>query len=122
MEDSTPRVTATRAGIAFIYASVFLDVLGFGIIIPALPAWSRPVLILSAIGLGLDYVIMALAPTLTWLFVGRVISGVTSASYAASFAYVADVTPPARRAGAYGSIGALWGIGFILGPAVGGLL
>ena len=82
----------------------------------------RPVLILSAFGLGIDYVIMALAPNLTWLFVGRVVSGITSASFTVSFAYVADTVPGERRAGAYGMIGSIWGVGFIIGPLVGGLL
>jgi MFS transporter, DHA1 family, tetracycline resistance protein len=82
----------------------------------------RPVLILSALGLGIDYMIMALAPNLTWLFVGRVVSGITAASFTVSFAYVADIVPGEKRAGAYGLIGSIWGIGFIIGPAVGGLL
>src|SRR2546428_1231320 len=82
----------------------------------------RPVLILSAIGLGLDYIVMALAPNLAWLFIGRVFSGITAASYPTAGAYVADVTPPERRAAAFGMIGAAWGVGFILGPALGGVL
>ncbi len=68
----------------------------------------RPVLILSGFGLGLDYIIMAIAPNLSWLFVGRVLSGITSASYATASAYVADVTPPERRAGAFGMVGVAW--------------
>ncbi len=82
----------------------------------------RPVLILSGFGLGFDYIIMAIAPNLSWLFVGRVLSGITSASYATASAYVADVTSPERRAGAFGMVGVAWGIGFILGPALGGVL
>ena len=82
----------------------------------------RPVLILSAFGLGIDYIIMALAPNLTWLFIGRVVSGITSASFTVSFAYVADTTPGEKRAGAYGMIGSIFGVGFIIGPLVGGLL
>ena len=78
----------------------------------------RPVVLLSNFGLALDYVLMALAPSLTWLFVGRVISGITSASVSTAFAYIADVTPPERRATMFGKIGAA----FILGPAIGGLL
>lgn len=81
----------------------------------------RPILILSAIGLGLDYIVMALAPTLAWLFVGRVLSGITSAGFATAAAYVADVTPPEKRAGAFGMIGVAFGIGFIIGPAIGGV-
>ncbi len=82
----------------------------------------RPVVLLSNFGLALDYVLMALAPSLTWLFVGRVISGITSASISTAFAYIADVTPPERRAAVFGKIGAAFGAGFILGPALGGLL
>jgi len=147
----------------FIYVTIVLDTLAFGILIPVLAplvvsftsseaegalmfgllltVWSlmqflfspllgtlsdrfgrRPVLILSAIGLGLDYIVMALAPNLAWLFVGRVFSGITAASYPTAAAYVADVTPPERRAAAFGMIGAAWGVGFILGPAFGGVL
>ena len=65
---------------------------------------------------------MALAPSLTWLFVGRVISGITSASISTAFAYIADITPPERRAAVFGKIGVAFGAGFILGPALGGLL
>src|SRR3989454_10047009 len=148
----------------FIYVTIVLDVLGFGILIPVLAPlvlqftgndssqgalmfgllltiWSlmqflfspligalsdrfgrRPVLILSAFGLGFDYVIMALAPNLAWLLLGRILSGITASSYATAAAYVADVTPAERRAAAFGMVGAAWGIGFILGPAVGGVV
>jgi DHA1 family tetracycline resistance protein-like MFS transporter len=82
----------------------------------------RPVVLLSNLGLALDYVLMALAPSLRWLFVGRVISGVTSASISTAFAYIADITPPEQRAGVFGKIGVAFGAGFILGPALGGLL
>jgi DHA1 family tetracycline resistance protein-like MFS transporter len=82
----------------------------------------RPVVLLSNFGLALDYVLMALAPSLVWLFVGRVISGITSASISTAFAYIADMTPPDRRAAVFGKIGAAFGAGFILGPAIGGLL
>jgi DHA1 family tetracycline resistance protein-like MFS transporter len=82
----------------------------------------RPVILLSNFGLGLDYVLMALAPTLSWLFVGRLISGVTAASISTSMAYVADVTPPERRAQSFGFVGVAFGLGFVLGPAIGGLL
>ena len=82
----------------------------------------RPVVLLSNFGLALDYVLMALAPSLIWLFVGRVISGITSASISTAFAYIADITPPERRAAVFGKIGAAFGAGFILGPALGGLL
>jgi MFS transporter, DHA1 family, tetracycline resistance protein len=82
----------------------------------------RPVLLLSITGLGFDYVFMALAPNLQWLFVGRMISGVTSASFATAAAYIADVTPPEQRAKNFGMIGAAFGLGFVLGPALGGVL
>jgi len=82
----------------------------------------RPVLLTSVFGLGVDYLFMALAPTLAWLFVGRVINGVTSASFSTANAYIADVTEPENRAKAYGLMGAAFGIGFILGPIVGGWL
>ncbi len=153
-----------RAAIAFIFVSMVLDIVAFGIVIPVLPqlikgflggdtaraaAWygifgttwaamqficspflgalsdrfgRRPVLLLSILGLGLDYLLMALAPTLMWLFVGRVLSGMTAAGFATAVAYIADVTPPEKRAGAYGLVGAAWGFGFIVGPALGGIL
>src|SRR5436853_447417 len=82
----------------------------------------RPVILLSNLGLGLDYMVMALAPTLSWLFLGRIISGVTSSSIPTAMAYIADVTPKEKRAGAFGYIGVAFGIGFVLGPMVGGLL
>ena len=82
----------------------------------------RPVILLSNFGLGLDYVLMALAPNLAWLFVGRVISGITAASLSTSMAYVADVTPVEKRASAFGITGIAFGVGFVLGPALGGLL
>src|SRR6266581_1374081 len=148
---------------AFIYVTIVLDTLGFGITIPVLPplivsflpntaqgaevfglfvmVWSlmqflfspligalsdrfgrRPVLILSSFGLGVDYMIMALAPNLAWLLLGRILSGITASSYATAAAYVADTTPGEKRAGAYGMIGSIWGVGFIIGPLVGGLL
>jgi DHA1 family tetracycline resistance protein-like MFS transporter len=82
----------------------------------------RPVVLLSNFGLSADYVLMALAPSLAWLFVGRVISGITAASISTSFAYIADVTAPEKRAAVFGKIGVAFGAGFILGPALGGLL
>ena len=82
----------------------------------------RPVILLSNLGLGLDYIVMALAPTLGWLFLGRVISGITAASISTGSAYVSDVVAPEKRAGAFGMIGAAFGVGFVLGPALGGLL
>ncbi|QGM99340.1 TCR/Tet family MFS transporter [Methylocystis parvus] len=82
----------------------------------------RPVVLASNLGLGLDYVFMALAPSLPFLFVGRLISGVTAASVATANAYISDITPPEKRAGRFGLIGAAFGLGFILGPAIGGAL
>ncbi|MBK9240648.1 MAG: TCR/Tet family MFS transporter [Acidobacteria bacterium] len=82
----------------------------------------RPVILISCAGLGLDYVLMALAPSLSWLFVGRVISGITAASFSTAGAYIADVTPVEKRAAGFGMIGAAFGLGFVLGPAMGGIL
>jgi len=82
----------------------------------------RKVVLLSNLGLGLDYLLMAVAPTLGWLFVGRVISGITSSSFGTAAAYVADVTPAHERAKKFGMLGVAFGVGFIVGPALGGLL
>jgi DHA1 family tetracycline resistance protein-like MFS transporter len=153
-----------KRGIAFIFATVFLDMLGLGIIAPVLPKLvlsftggdgaraaaifgifgtvfalmqfvcspllgvlsdrfgRRPVIVLSNVGLGLDYVLMALAPTVSWLFAGRLIAGITSASMTTASAYVADVAQPEQRAAGFGLVGAAFGLGFIAGPAIGGLL
>ncbi|MEO5565949.1 MAG: TCR/Tet family MFS transporter [Luteimonas sp.] len=161
-QQTLPRVR--RAALAFIFVTVLIDVLSFGLIIPVLPHliegfvggdvahaayWigvfgtvfaaiqfvtspvqgalsdrfgRRPVILLSCLGLGLDFVFMALANTLPWLLVGRVISGITSASFTTANAYVADVTAPENRAKSYGMIGAAFGLGFIIGPLVGGWL
>ena len=159
-----PAVVPRKGAFAFIFATVTLDMLAFGVIAPVFPKLvinfvggdnaqaavifgifgtvfalmqflmspilgalsdrfgRRPVIILSNIGLGVDYIIMALAPNLAWLFVGRVLSGITSASATTAYAYVADVAPPEKRAAGFGLLGAAFGIGFIIGPAVGGLL
>jgi MFS transporter, DHA1 family, tetracycline resistance protein len=95
--------------------------------LPVLGAWSdrfgrRPVILISCLGLGLDYIFMAVAPTLRWLFVGRMISGITASNVSTAFAYITDVTPPEGRAKKYGLLGAAFGLGFVIGPAVGGLL
>jgi DHA1 family tetracycline resistance protein-like MFS transporter len=82
----------------------------------------RPVILFANFGLGFDYIVMALAPSLPWLFLGRAISGVTGASFSAAWAYVADVSKPENRAASFGMIGAAWGLGFVLGPAMGGVL
>ena len=155
---------ARKAALAFIFITVLIDVLAFGVIIPVLPhlvqqmvggnistaAWwvggfgvafsliqfvcspiqgtlsdrygRRPVILLSCLGLGLDFVFMALAPTLAWLFVGRMISAATSASFTTANAYIADVTTHEDRAKGFGMIGAAFGLGFIIGPLVGGVL
>jgi DHA1 family tetracycline resistance protein-like MFS transporter len=106
--------TAIYAGMQFIFA-------------PILGALSdrygrRPVLLLSLLGVGLDYLFMYFAPTLGWLLLGRIIAGVTGASITVANAYVADVTKPEDRARNFGLLGATFGVGFILGPALGGLL
>jgi len=82
----------------------------------------RPVLLVSIFGLGCDYIVMAVAPNLAWLFFGRLVSGITSASIATASAYIADISPPEKRAQNFGVIGAAFGIGLVLGPLVGGLL
>ena len=160
-----PRViTRPRAAFIFIFITVLLDMISFGIIIPVFPQLilklqggdmagaaaifgifgtafalmqfifspvqgalsdrfgRRPVILLSNLGLGLDYIVMAVAPTIPILFLGRLVSGATSASFSISGAYVADVTPPQERAARFGMLGAAFGIGFIIGPAIGGLL
>jgi MFS transporter, DHA1 family, tetracycline resistance protein len=82
----------------------------------------RPVLIASLAMLGVDYLITALAPTIVWLFVGRFLSGIAGAAYPTANAYIADVSPPEKRAVNFGLVGAAFGIGFVIGPAIGGLL
>src|SRR5437899_10521770 len=153
-----------RHALTFVTITVLLDVIGFALIVPVLPAllvqltgvsvnraaiyggWlgfvyaaaqflcapilgnlsdrfgRRPVLLFAIGALGVDYVIMGLAPTLGWLFLGRTISGMAGASFTPAYAYVADVSPPERRAQNFGVLGAAFGLGFILGPALGGLL
>jgi MFS transporter, DHA1 family, tetracycline resistance protein len=167
MPDSATQSPAGRHGRAafyFIFITITLDFLGFGIIAPVLPkliiqfeggniaraaaivgyfgfgwgamqflfspilgAWSdrfgrRPVILLSCVGLGLDYILMAVSPTLGWLFLGRIISGITSSNISSAFAYVTDVTPPEGRAKKFGWLSAAFGLGFIIGPAAGGVL
>jgi MFS transporter, DHA1 family, tetracycline resistance protein len=95
--------------------------------LPVLGAWSdrfgrRPVILISCLGLGLDYIFMALAPSLRWLFVGRLISGITASNVSTAFAYITDISEPAARAKRFGMLGAAFGVGFVVGPAVGGLL
>lgn len=157
-------MTSGKHAIAFVAITLLLDTIGFGLIIPVLPAllsqitgegvsqaaihggflsflyatmqflWApvlgnlsdrygrRPVLLFAIGALGVDYLIMGTAPTLGWLFLGRAISGVAGASFTPAYAYVADVSPPERRAQNFGVISAMFGMGFIIGPALGGLL
>ena len=82
----------------------------------------RPVLLLSLSGVCVNYLMLAWAPSLPWLFVGRLVAGATAANVSAATAYIADVTPPAQRAQRFGLVGAMFGLGFVLGPALGGLL
>ncbi|MFA6117191.1 MAG: TCR/Tet family MFS transporter [Sphingomonas sp.] len=82
----------------------------------------RPVLIASMLAFGMDYALMAWAPTLAWLFLGRAIAGIAGAVYSPASSVLADVTPPEKRSGVFGLIGAAFGIGFVIGPAIGGLL
>ncbi len=162
-QNATPEAARRQAAFAFIFATILLDMLSLGIVIPVLPklvvdfmggdtatgakvfglfatAWAlmqflfsplqgalsdrfgrRAVILISNFGVGLDYVIMAIAPTVWWLFAGRVISGIMAASIPTAYAYVADVTPQEKRAARFGLLGAAFGAGFVLGPALGGL-
>ncbi len=115
--DAAPLVGAlgaTYAAMLFVFAPI-LGALGdrYG---------RRPVLLLSMLGSGLDFFAMAIAPTVGWLFVTRAINGVSGASMATANAYIADITPKEKRAGAYGLVGAAFGLGFVLGPLLGGIL
>ncbi len=117
--------TAEAAKIAGIFGTMFAVMQFFAS--PVLGALSdrfgrRPVILLSNLGLGLDYILMALSPNLWWLFAGRLIAGVTSASVATAGAYIADVTAPENRAQKFGMLGAAFGLGFVIGPALGGIL
>lgn len=158
------RPTSNRNALTFIFFTVFIDMTGFGIIIPVMPelimeltgqglgrsalyaGWllfvfavlqfffaplignlsdrfgRRPVLLLALSAYGLDYLVLGLAPSIGWLFVGRCISGVTGASHSTANAYIADVSAPEDRAKNFGLVGAAFGLGFILGPVIGGLL
>ncbi|MBB4597864.1 TCR/Tet family MFS transporter [Xanthomonas arboricola] len=162
--DSAPATGRRRAALIFIFITVLIDVLSFGVIIPVLPdlvrqftggdyavaagwiGWfgflfaaiqfvcsplqgtlsdrygRRPVILLSCLGLGLDFILMAVAHSLPMLLLARVISGVCSASFSTANAYIADVTPADKRAGAFGMLGAAFGIGFVAGPLIGGWL
>lgn len=80
----------------------------------------RPVLLISLFGLGLDYVFLAFAPSIAWLFLGRIIAGISGASFTTATAYIADISPPEKRAQNFGLVGAAFGLGFIIGPAIGG--
>jgi MFS transporter, DHA1 family, tetracycline resistance protein len=82
----------------------------------------RPVLLFALLALGVDYLIMGSAPVVSWLFVGRMVAGMAGASFTPAYAYIADITPPEKRAQSFGLMGAAFGIGFILGPAIGGML
>ncbi len=156
--------TKRHAALGFIFVTVLLDMLAFGIVAPPLPKLiadfvggntakaseylglfittfalmqfffapvigmmsdrfgRRPVILISNFGLALDYMIMALAPSLSWLFLGRVLSGLTSSSIPTATAYISDVTAPEKRSKAFGLLGAAFGVGFVLGPAIGGWL
>ncbi len=82
----------------------------------------RPIILASLFAYGLDYLLMGFAPTIAWLFIGRAVAGIAGAVYVPANAFVADVTPPERRAEAFGLVGSAFGLGFILGPGIGGLL
>ncbi len=117
--------TASAATYVGLFSTLFAAIQFFAS--PVLGALSdrfgrRKIILLSNLGLGLDYIVMALAPTLGWLFAGRVLGGITSASVSTAGAYIADVTTPEDRAQKFGMLGAAFGIGFVLGPAFGGML
>jgi len=153
-----------NAALGFIFVTLLIDVIGFGIIIPVVPnliselghvsipeaasygGWliaafslmqfvfspvlgnlsdqygRRPVLLISLFGFGVDYLLTAFAPTLAWLFAGRIIAGIMGASFTTASAYIADVSTPEKRAQNFGMIGAAFGLGFIIGPALGGVI
>lgn len=122
---TAPTVTAA-ASVTFGLLGALYSVMQF-LFAPLLGSLSdrfgrRPVILVSLLGSGLDYFLLAFAPTLGWFFVGRMIVGITGANFAVATAYIADVSPPEKRAGNFGLIGAAFGLGFILGPALGGLL
>ncbi|HYF70166.1 MAG TPA: TCR/Tet family MFS transporter [Ohtaekwangia sp.] len=153
-----------KAALSFIFITLLIDVIGFGIIIPVIPTlisdlehvsipeasayggWMiasfaimqflfspvlgnlsdqygrRPVLLISLFGFGMDYVLLYFAPNIEWLFAGRVIAGIMGASFTTAGAYIADISEPDKKAQNFGLIGAAFGLGFIIGPALGGLL
>lgn len=153
-----------QAALGFIFITMLIDVIGWGIIIPVIPGlieelikgdiseaakiggWltfayaitqfifaplvgnlsdkygRRPIILISLFGFTLDYILLALAPTITWLFIGRIIAGITGASITTASAYIADISTPENRAKNFGMIGAAFGLGFIIGPVIGGLL
>jgi DHA1 family tetracycline resistance protein-like MFS transporter len=153
-----------QAAVGFIFITVLLDVIGWGIIIPVIPnlikelingdiseaakygGWltfayaitqfifapvignlsdkygRRPVLLTSLFAFSLDFLLLAFAPTITWLFIGRILSGITGASFTTASAYIADVSTHENRAKNFGLMGAAFGLGFIIGPVLGGLL
>lgn len=157
---NTPR----KAAIGFIFVTLLIDVIGWGIIIPVMPTllremegvdvghassingWllfafsltqflfapvignlsdkygRRPILLMSLFGFGLDYIMLSWAPSVEWLYLGRIIAGITGASFTTASAYIADISTNENRAQNFGMIGAAFGLGFILGPIIGGLL
>lgn len=160
----TTKASPMNRAVIFILITVFLDMVGFGIIIPVLPAligsvgqvslgeaaviggWMaagyslaqfvsgpllgnlsdrfgrRPLLLLAILGLGIDFLLHAFAPNLGWLFLGRLLAGFCGASWVIANAFIADITAPEDRGRAFGLMGAAFGLGFVIGPAVGGLL
>ncbi len=153
-----------QAALGFIFVTMLIDVIGWGIIIPVIPGlieelisgdiseaakvggWltfayaitqflfapivgnlsdkfgRRPVILISLFGFTLDYLLLAFAPTISWLFIGRIIAGITGASITTASAYIADISTPENRAKNFGMIGAAFGLGFIIGPVIGGIL
>jgi DHA1 family tetracycline resistance protein-like MFS transporter len=163
MEEAMSRRPGKFA-VIFVFITVFLDMVGFGLVMPVLPrlieevsgadlsgasVWGgwlffayggmqflfgpaignlsdavgrRPVLLLSVFGLGVDYLLTGFAPNMIWLFIGRIFAGICGASYTTANAFLADITRPEDRAKVFGMMGAAFGLGFVIGPAIGGLL
>jgi DHA1 family tetracycline resistance protein-like MFS transporter len=159
-----PVKSKKQAALGFIFATLLIDIIGLGIIIPVLPkliahlihgdisdasgyaGWltaayatmqfgfaplignlsdkfgRRPVLLCSLLGFSIDYLFSAFAPTIAWLFVGRIVAGITGASFTTASAYIADISEPEKRAQNFGMVGVAFGLGFIIGPVIGGIL
>src|SRR5438552_16032605 len=164
MRDSLGAGRGRRASVVFVLITMFIDVLGMGLVIPILPKLvqsmlggaiaeasfvfgllvsiyavmqflcapvlgalsdrfgRRPVILMALAGLGFDYILLSLAPDVWWLVLGRIVAGIFGATFTPAGAYIADVSPPEKRAANFGLMGVAFGLGFIAGPALGGIL